>query len=133
MLIALIWAAMMVACGGDEATGPVSSTVGPDGGTLSFTGGRVTLVFPSGALTDEVAVTVNAAAGPAPSSLLVPGTAFEFGPAGIQFAKPVELAIGYDPGVVPAGIRENELQLSRAVAAAWQPLMASSVDLTRKT
>jgi glucose/arabinose dehydrogenase len=33
----------------------------------------------------------------------------------------------------PAGIRENELQLSRAVAAAWQPLMASSVDLTRKT
>ncbi len=85
ILIASIWLAVAVACGDDAATGPVAITVGPEGGTLSFADGRVTLLFPPGAVD------------------------------------------------VPAGIRENELQLSRAVAAAWQPLMASSVDLTRKT
>jgi hypothetical protein len=83
ILIASIWLAVAVACGDDAATGPVAITVGPEGGTLSFADGRVTLLFPPGAVDQEVPVTVSAAGDAPPSSRLVPGTVFEFGPAGI--------------------------------------------------
>src|SRR5262249_29866252 len=45
-----------------------------------------------------------AAAAPA-SAELVAGTAFEFGPSGTQFTKPLQLTLTYDPATVPAAAR----------------------------
>ncbi len=47
--------------GGEEAgTGLPPNTIGPNGGTLSFANGDVTLVFPAGAVSQSLTVTVEA-------------------------------------------------------------------------
>src|SRR5437879_13792486 len=48
------------ACGKDSPTGPSGTTVGPTGGTLTFAGGSVVLVFPAGAVSQRVNVSVLA-------------------------------------------------------------------------
>jgi hypothetical protein len=113
----------LAACGGDSPTEPTSARVGPDGGTFIL--GDVSLAFPPGAVSDEITVTVHIAETFQQSPLAVAGSVYELGPDGIQFAKPVELMIAYDPDSLPVGVRGSELRLYTSSADAWEEVTGS--------
>ncbi len=127
---------LVQACGGDDGSpsGPEGpeDTVGPDGGTLSFQNGGVVLVFPAGAVSSDLTVTVQLGGGPA-DDFLVGGSDRDLGPDGTQFSQPVGLTLGYDPGQLPAGVREQELGLYKAVSGGWEEVQGSTVDAGSNT
>ena len=120
--------------GGEEADTPLPpNTIGPSGGTLDFAGGNVTLVFPAGAVSQNLTVTVQAT-GTFPSApTVVSGTAYDFGPQGTEFAQPVQLTVKYDPTTLPSGVQESELRLYKVVGTAWQEVAGSSVNASANT
>jgi hypothetical protein len=80
-------------------TSVVPRPVGPDGGTIVALGGRVQLEIPPGALEQVTAITIR----PLPQ---IPGdplsnTAFDFGPDGTRFLRPVALTLSYNPEGIP--------------------------------
>ena len=62
-------------------------------------------------------------------TLAAAGPAVEFGPEGATFSKPVTLSLAYDPDRLPAGSKEDDLQVHywNAGAGEWEAL-ASVVD-----
>ncbi|HAF94741.1 MAG TPA: hypothetical protein DER10_04040 [Elusimicrobia bacterium] len=60
-------------------------------------------------------------------SLVSVSSAVEFGPHGMQFEKPVTIAIPYNPAAVPAGAKEDDLIICywNAEAAGWEGLPSS--------
>jgi hypothetical protein len=115
---------------GVNGTAMVDVVTDPAGGTVSAAGGQVTLVFPPGAVTQQITVTVDPAASPPANARFVASTAFEFGPAETQFGSDVLLTIQYDPADVPAGVMENDLRLHTVEGGSWGEVPGSSVDLT---
>jgi glucose/arabinose dehydrogenase len=107
-------------CASDPVS--VTGTVGPAGGRLEFAGGQVVVDVPPGALQAAVTVTVDPAQSPPPDPLLISGTAFDFGPDGLQFAQPVTITIAYDDSEVPQGVRPQELRLAKADVGIWEEL-----------
>ncbi len=94
----------LVGCGsGPTPPATVQQTVGAAGGSVTATDGT-RVVFPSGALlTDAVVTIAPLAQTPSLASAKVVGTAFDFGPAGASFAKPVTVTLSFDPAKLPAG------------------------------
>jgi WD40 repeat protein len=113
----------------NEAVWPIT----PAGGTVSAAGGAVRLEFPADAVTGTVGVTVAPASGLPGGEPPIAGTAFAFGPDGVQFAKSVRLSIRYDPAAVPAGVDQGSLRLHRLVGGAWVEVAGSIVNTTAKT
>lgn len=118
-------------CGGgsDYGTPPPPSggtEIGPSGGAVVSSDGRIMAIVPAGALDHTVTVTVEPAAVPPAGAL--PGTTYDLGPNGTQFAVPVGLTLHYDPADVPSGSCAAELRLARVAATLWVPLADSSVD-----
>lgn len=107
--------------------------VGPTGGQATGFGGSVAVVVPAGALAVNTAITITAIANPAPDPKLVPGTAFDLGPNGIQFAQPVTIRIRYNPALIPAGANPSQFRLARLTAGVWVPVPGSSVDILTQT
>ena len=107
--------------------------VGPTGGQATGFSGNVTLIVPAGALTANTAITITQIANPAPDPKLVPGTAFDLGPNGTQFAQPVTIRIKYNPALVPAGANQSQFRLARLTGSAWVPVPGSSVDIITQT
>ncbi|HZJ01695.1 MAG TPA: SGNH/GDSL hydrolase family protein, partial [Gemmatimonadaceae bacterium] len=103
------------------------------GTTFSTQGGAVSVTAPAGAVTQTSSVTVGPAANAPANVRLLPGTAFDFGPASLTFAQPVTITIKYDPSNVAAGSPESGLQLYEAVAGKWTVVAGSTVNLTAKT
>jgi hypothetical protein len=107
--------------------------VGPSGGQATGFSGNVTLIVPAGALTANTAITITQIANPTPDPKLVPGTAFDLGPNGTQFAQPVTIRIKYNPALVPAGANPSQFRLARLTGSAWVPVPGSSVDIITQT
>jgi hypothetical protein len=105
----------------DVAPGPLMgpNTIGPEGGTLTFANGTVSLNVPPGAVTAPVSITVRRLDDFPDNPLVVPGTVFEFGPAGLQFAAGVQLAVFYDQAGVAPGVRDEELRLFEVEGGGW--------------
>jgi YVTN family beta-propeller protein len=86
----------------------VTQTVGVEGGTIEADGRSpdegVTLVIPPGALSQPVEITIEAVPlseiGVPGVDRLIEGTAYDFGPDGLQFLQPVLITIGYDESVL---------------------------------
>ncbi|NIR45727.1 MAG: hypothetical protein GWN99_15105 [Gemmatimonadetes bacterium] len=117
----------LTACGSDgDPTGPSSTTVDAEGGTLTFAEGKVTLVFPAGAVSEAVTITVKSSTAFPSNERLVSGTVYDFGPANIAFDEPLQLTISYEQAGVPGGIQENELRLYRVAGAGWQTVPGST-------
>ncbi len=64
---------------------------------------------------------------------VVDGTVYAFGPDGIQFARPVELKIRYDPTQLAPGVQESSLRLHKVVGGTWQLVTESDVNANDKT
>lgn len=107
--------------------------VGASGGTVSAVDGAVTLALPEGASGGNVGITVWPATGFPVDSRLVPGSVFDFGPDGAQFAEPVRMTIRYDPDSIPPGGDERSLVLGHAVDGVWTVAAGSTVDVATHT
>lgn len=121
---------LAAACsGGDSPTGPrAANEVDEAGGTVQAQGGQVSLVFPPGAVTGTIEVTVEPAEEPPADPGLLEGAAFDFGPDGTQFSEPVELTIEYDSSQLPEGTAEGSLAIFKAVGDGWQRVEGSVVS-----
>lgn len=97
------------------------------GGNYSAFGSQISLSVPAGALSSDLKATVTTAS-PSNTSY-VPGTAFQFGPEGTSFAKPVQLRISYDPARVADGA-EGNLVLAKWQGGSWNAISASGVNAT---
>lgn len=125
----LIAAFLLSGCGSDDLTGPSSvGRVDPGGGTIEAQGGQVSLTFPPGAVSSDVEVTVEPAPAPPADQGLLPGSAFDFGPDGLQFEEPVELTIEFDRAELPEGALEAGLAIHLAVEDGWRRIEGSTVD-----
>lgn len=136
LVLAVVATVFAGACSSSDGppTGPtVDNAVGPAGGTLSAAGGRVTLAFPSGAVSTNTTITVEVASSVPASAGLVPGSAYRFSPEGITFQQPVTLTVRYDPAALPAGVSDTSLALYKVVDGAWQPAGVSLRDTAAHT
>lgn len=129
---ALVCLALLAACGdgGDGPTAPQkeTETVDVSGGTVTAASGEVTLSIPGGALSQTTTITVEPAPAPPARPGLVAGTAYDFGPDGLQFAQPVQLSLGYDPQNLPSGAFEAGLAIHKQVGSDWVLVPGGSVD-----
>jgi hypothetical protein len=99
------------------------------GGQVETPDGKVQLAVPENALSDAVDISIETAlADSIPQGTeLVGGTAFEFGPAGLSFARAATLSVAYDPALL-SGSEELRLRLHKLVDEAWVPVDGSTVD-----
>ena len=113
----------------------VARIVGPQGGEVATADGAVRLVIPSGALAVETEISIRALGavpGSAPGG--VAGTAYEFRPDGLTFARPARLTIRYSPSRLPSGAAESVLALARiGDDGRLQPTPDFHVDEVNKT
>jgi uncharacterized protein YjdB len=107
--------------------------VGPTGGQATGFSGNVTLIVPAGALASNTAITITQIANPTFDPKLIPGTAFDLGPNGTQFAQPVTIRIKYNSALVSAGANPSQFRLARLTGATWVPVPGSSVDILTQT
>lgn len=100
------------------ASGTLASTasIGPSGGAVGLPDGASVLVPPS-ALSSTTSISI--AAGPPASGSVFPPTAvlvgdvYELTPAGQSFAKPVQIIVPYNMGLLPGGYMEGAISVYR--------------------
>ncbi|MCC5938942.1 MAG: hypothetical protein JJU34_16815 [Lunatimonas sp.] len=108
----------------------ITQEIGPNGGTIQWDNGTYQLVFPPGALDKSTTIRVQAITHTLDHGL---GTAFDFGPDGTQFAKPVELIYHYTDESMEgtlAGLVHVAFQDEKNV---WQALRNLEVNTTAQT
>jgi hypothetical protein len=101
-----------------------SGTIGPGGGSVQSTDGRVTLTVPAGALTQPTVFTVAAAAS-APAGTI--GSAYDLEPEGTSFSVPATLTIAYDPSLLGA-VAADAVTIATAVGDFWSGQLGTLVD-----
>jgi hypothetical protein len=108
-------ATITAAAGARSATVAVTVAEGgivtPAGGTVSAFNSAVVLTVPAGAVTQTTQFTVQTLQLSSPDSSVVQGTLVDIGPTGTQFAKPVTLAIKYDPAKLRSFDAQKDLRL----------------------
>lgn len=118
--------------GGQHGTATImvndGGVVDATGATVASTGGAATLIIPANALGASTRISIAPMAAPPAAPQLVPGTAFDFGPTGTQFAQPVTVDLHYNPAQVPAGTDPSQLRLYLLSGSSWTLVTGSSVD-----
>lgn len=109
---------------GDEAL------VKPGGAALSFRGGAITALFPSGTFSKETKLVCFPNPLAPDSPFLLPGSAFTFAQAAMRFKKPVRMTVSYDPSSLPAGVSEADVRLYQVIGQKWE-LVGGTVDLAQ--
>ena len=121
---------------GKSATAAITvldgGVVSSSGGTLNVASGLVQLVVPADAVASKFNLWVAASSVSADDARVVKGTHFEFGPAGMTFAKSVVLKITYDPANLPSGTEEAALELYLYTSSGWEVVPGSTSDVTAK-
>lgn len=112
---------VVISASADDVLGlaTIEVVIGPAGGTVSAANGRVTLMFPPGAVASPFQMTVEENTSAPSDPGLVQSTAFTFGPDGTTFDKKVELSLQYDGGALPSGIDERDLRVHRLENGNW--------------
>jgi len=111
---------------------PPSSPGGVEAVARQLAPGEARLSIPPGALDHAVPITVEAVGDAFADPVVVPGTAKDFGPDGLRFARPAELAIAYDRRLLPAGVDEASLRLHKAYSEGWREVPGSTVDVAQQ-
>ncbi len=110
--------------------------VRPTGGSVFSSDSVVRITVPAGAIATATAITIVRST----EALSVPsgttpmrGTAFAFGPDGLQFSTPATVVMRYDPHRLPPWVRPADLVLQRWDGAAWSRLSNIVVDTVART
>ncbi len=103
------------------------ATIGPEGGTIADTTGRVTLEVPAGALATPTEITIRSAEDTLGNPWLFKGTVIELMPDGLQFSSPATLTLQYDSLAVPPGTRGKAFAIFTLDTLGWQPVDSPAV------
>jgi hypothetical protein len=106
---------------------PAGTVIGVNGGTVNALNGRVRLVFPAGAVTEDTSISVQSTAAFPADEGVVSGLAFAITPA-IALLQPVQMICSYDGIILPANLPEESLRLSRVDGNAWFDIAGCVVD-----
>lgn len=98
-----------------------------DAVTTSLLGGAVRIRVPPGAVAEDAVLHMRPATEVAGSPLLVEGTAFEFGPAGLRIESPLTLWLAY-PNTVATGDRPR-LRIHRFDGDGWREVPGGGVEM----
>ncbi|HVW25311.1 MAG TPA: hypothetical protein VHC69_08060 [Polyangiaceae bacterium] len=111
------------------ATGANAVEVGPNGGTVTSSDGKLTMNVPAGALAGSIVFSVNAAtAWPAGAV----GQVYEVEPSGTHFSTPATISLSYAGLNVSAATAAN-LFVGTAVGSSWQSLGTAVNDSRAQT
>ncbi|HVF38580.1 MAG TPA: Ig-like domain-containing protein, partial [Gemmatimonadaceae bacterium] len=103
------------------------------GTSFSAQGGAVSVVVPSGAVSQSMNITVTRAASPPTNPRVLGGTTFDLGPgAAATFAQPVTVTLKYDPSTITSSA-EAGLQLYEVVGTSWRVIAGSTVNTQTRT
>jgi hypothetical protein len=102
-------------------------TIGVDGGTLTTASGRVSLIFPKGALLQDTLITIQTTSIYPVDSGNIRGTFYKFLPEGLNFMRPVIVTVKYDSTSIPNSVTENTLKLCKAVSGQWETVPGFAV------
>ena len=102
-----------------------SNSIGLNGGTVIISDGKAKIVLPSGALSQDTGITVAPVSNQPAGNI---GTAYEVGPDGTTFNKPVTISITYDEASLPSGVIESDIKLGMITNNQWQEITNSDVD-----
>jgi hypothetical protein len=113
--------------------------------TLSAAGGRAELgraavTVPRGAVDGETRIVIKRLLGPLPAgappttgdSPTALGRAYDFGPEGVVFRKPVTVTLGYDEAALPGGYSRDGIHLAYFNGRSWV-VAPARVDAARRT
>lgn len=133
--IFIIIAVLLTGCGTspgntDSGSANNSNSIGPDGGTVTSSDGKVKIVIPSGALNKDTDITFAAVSNQPAGNI---GTAYEVNPDGTTFNKPVAISITYDEASFPSGVSESNIKLGTVTNNQWQAITDSSVNTVHPT
>lgn len=108
----------------------ISKMIGPEGGTIVSSNGKLMLEFPEGALKEPKNITIQPVENTAWNGV---GQGFEFGPDGSQFEKPITFTYRYTEEEM-AGSSINMLGLAfQNSDRMWQLAQPVIVDKSKKT
>jgi hypothetical protein len=124
--------AVAAACSSSNPPVQTGKTIGQAGGTVTSSDGKVSLVFPAGALAQDTRIDIQPVTTPA-ENYLVPGTTYALSPDGTEFAKPVAATFHYDPAKLPSGADENRLQVATLRSDGQRLSAPSTVDTSAHT
>lgn len=116
-----------------EEGATATRTIGPEGGTVSLPSG-VAVTIPPGAVTVPIQLTLTPrldAAFPGDAGAVVPGTAYDLGPAGVALREAARLALRV-PGGGVAGSDAVRLGLATASGGRASLLPTGSYDATSR-
>ena len=107
-----------------------SDTIGPAGGQLQSSDGRLTLTIPAGALASPTSIGIQPVTNTAPASIWL---GYRMTPDGQTFAKPVHLSFAYQDFDL-VGSSADALRLSYQDAqGSWHTFKSSTIDTTART
>ncbi len=105
----------------------VRAAIGPEGGTIADTTGRVILDVPAGALAGTTEITIRSVEDTLGNPWLFKGTVIELLPDGLQFTHPATLTLQYDSLAVPPGTQGKEFAIFTLDTLGWQPVEGEAV------
>ncbi|NLR58404.1 hypothetical protein HGH93_09860 [Chitinophaga polysaccharea] len=108
----------------------VHATIGPAGGTLTTTDGRMKLEVPAGAVTKETDFTIQPVTNTLPGS---PGNAYRLLPEGQTFTKPVTLSFHYNDNDLEGTAVQVLFLAFQSNDGIWRCIPQTALDETAHT
>lgn len=108
----------------------ITKTIGPEGGAIESTDGRLALEIPAGALGSETAITVQPITNGTPGGR---GLAYRLEPEGITFAEPVQLSFHYGDEELEGTGAGALLVAYQGSSGGWKIPSAPSIDEEART
>jgi hypothetical protein len=109
---------------------PVTKTVGVAGGTISSADGRMDLIIPPGALSSDLAITIQPITNECPGGL---GAGYDFLPNGTKFSTPATLVFHYTDSDVNGTDPDLIYYATQDSSQAWGVDIEKDVDTVAKT
>jgi hypothetical protein len=127
----LVSCAWLASCGNSSSDPLAAATIGPAGGTLSVSDGRVAITVPAGALDRDLGLRIDPGQISRVPGFVDVGPAYLFSPAATTFAAAAQVVLPFDPARVPSTVGVGELRIGlRTSTGQVTALLPGQVDMT---
>ena len=115
---------------GEILDSPVTQNIGPDGGTITSTDGKITLIFPAGALSSNTEISLQPITNNAPGGV---GNAFRIGPGGTVLNSAVTLKYNYTDEEIAGSLPMFLKVAFQDTNQIWYDVKSYTVDTVNKS
>jgi len=109
---------------------PVTQNIGPDGGTITSTDGKITMIFPAGALSSNTEISLQSITNYAPGGV---GNAFRIGPGGTVLNSAVTLKYNYSDAEIAGSLPMFLKVAFQDTNQIWYDVKSYTVDTVNKS